>query len=109
MKPLKVIMTEILTKFNGLEVTEIFINLVHLENSKLLAFASITFNELFMIKSIKIIKGQFGNFISFPSEYNKKEEKGYNICFPIEQDFKEHLSRMILEKYHEEFNKDLGI
>ena len=86
---------------NGIEVTEI--NIIPMKKkeagSHLEAFARIVLNGQLCISSIRIVSGKFGAFISFPREYNKKEEKGYNLCFPITKALQDYLSEKILRQW----------
>ncbi len=85
----------------GIEITEI--NVHPLRNKKadnpLEAFVRVVLNEQFVINSIRVVKGKFGLFVSFPREYNKKEGKGYNFCFPITKSLHEYMSEKILNEY----------
>jgi DNA-binding cell septation regulator SpoVG len=85
----------------GIEITEI--NVHPLRNKKsdspLEAFVRVVLNEQFVINSIRVVKGKFGLFVSFPREYNKKEGKGYNYCFPITKSLHEYMSERILSEY----------
>src|SRR4051812_32131697 len=87
--------------FKGIEITEI--NVHPLKNKQgdnpLEAFVRIVLNGEFVINSIKVIKGKFGLFISFPREYSKKEGKGYNFCFPITKALHEYMSEKILSEF----------
>jgi stage V sporulation protein G len=87
--------------FNGIEITEINVHPVknRQPNSPLEAFVRVVLNEQFVINSIKVVKGKFGPFVSFPREYNKKEGKGYNLCFPLTKALQEHMSEKILGQY----------
>jgi DNA-binding cell septation regulator SpoVG len=87
-------------EFNGLEITEIDIkHLVNKDVEPLQAFVRICLNGIFIINSIKVVKGKFGLFVSFPRDFNKKEQKGYNICYPITKSFHEYATKKILTEY----------
>jgi stage V sporulation protein G len=49
----------------GLEITEVRISLR--DDDKLKAFASMTFNDQFVIRGLKIIEGTNGMFVAMPS------------------------------------------
>ncbi|MDB5050260.1 MAG: SpoVG family protein [Fibrobacteres bacterium] len=92
---------ESMMSVKGIEITEI--NVHPLRNKKadnpLEAFVRVVLNEQFVINSIRVVKGKFGLFVSFPREYNKKEGKGYNFCFPITKSLHEYMSEKILSEY----------
>lgn len=50
-----------------MKLTEVRIKLVAENNEKLLAFCSITFDDAFVIRDIKIIDGTRGLFVAMPS------------------------------------------
>ena len=86
---------------NGLEITEIKINPMKKKEpgSHLEAFARIVLNGQLCINSIRIVQGKFGPFISFPREFNQKEGKGYNLCYPITKALQDYLSERILRQW----------
>ena len=85
----------------GIEITEINVHPVRNKqpDHPLEAFVRVVLNDQFVINSIKVVKGKFGLFVSFPREYNKKEGKGYNLCFPITKTLHEYMSDRILSQY----------
>lgn len=87
---------------SGIEITEIKVNPIRnkLPDSPLEAFVRVVLNGQFVISSIKVVKGKFGLFVSFPREYNKSEGKGYNLCYPITKPLQEYMSQRILDEYH---------
>src|SRR5687768_2482735 len=86
---------------NGIEITEITVNPIknRQPDSPLEAFVRVVLNGQFVISSIKVVKGKFGLFVSFPREYNKSEGKGYNLCYPITKPLQEYMSQRILDEY----------
>jgi len=88
---------------NGIEITEIKVSPIknRQPDSPLEALVRVVLNGQFVISSIKIVKGKFGLFVSFPREYNKAEGKGYNLCYPITKPLQEYMSRRILDEYHQ--------
>lgn len=87
---------------NGIEITEIKVSPIKNKqpDNPLEAFVRVVLNGQFVISSIKVVKGKFGLFVSFPREYNKAEGKGYNLCYPITKPLQEYMSRKILDEYH---------
>lgn len=48
-------------------ITEVRIKLMEDNNERLLAFCSITFDDMFVIRDLKIIEGARGSFVAMPS------------------------------------------
>lgn len=72
---------------------------------KLKAYADVTFDDCFVVHGLKIIEGQNGLFIAMPS---KKIGNGEfkDIVHPIQPEFRNHITEVILKKYEEEKKKD---
>ena len=72
---------------------------------KLKSYADVTFDDCFVVNGLKIIEGQNGLFIAMPS---KKIGNGEfkDIVHPIQPEFRNHITEVILKKYEEEKNKD---
>jgi stage V sporulation protein G len=49
------------------EITEVRIKLINRRNDKLRAFCSVTFDNAFVIRDLKIIEGHKGAFVAMPS------------------------------------------
>jgi DNA-binding cell septation regulator SpoVG len=92
---------ETIMSVNGIEITEIKINPLKNKEpgSHLEAFARIVLNGQLCINSIRVVQGKFGPFISFPREFNQKEGKGYNLCYPITKALQDYLSERILRQW----------
>jgi DNA-binding cell septation regulator SpoVG len=86
---------------NGIEITEIQVHSLKKKDpdSHLQAFARVILNGQLCINGIRIVRGKFGPFISFPREFNRKEGKGYNLCYPITKPLQSHLSERILSQW----------
>ncbi len=50
-----------------METTEVRIKLIHARNDKLRAFCSVTFDQAFVVRDLKIIDGPRGPFVAMPS------------------------------------------
>lgn len=79
-----------------MEITEININLRNEE--KLKAFVNITFDDVFVIRGLKVIQGNKGLFVCMPSR--KLADGSYkDIAHPISNEFRQQIESLILEKY----------
>ena len=80
-----------------MEITSIIIRRISLE-SKMKAIVSITFDNAFVVHDVKVIEGANGLFIAMPSR-RTQEGDFKDIVHPINSEFREDLSRAVLEKY----------
>jgi stage V sporulation protein G len=83
-----------------MEITDIRIKKVEGE-TKLKAYASVTFEDSFVVHNIKVIEGKAGLFIAMPSRKTKSGEMK-DVAHPINSDFREKLQSAILEAYQSE-------
>jgi len=85
-----------------MEITEIRISLR--DDNKLKAFASITFDNSFVVRGLKIIEGEKGLFVAMPSR--KRPDGTYqDIAHPINNETRDSMEKLIISKYEEEKNK----
>ncbi len=86
---------------NGIEITDVFIFPLRKREKEtaLKAFARIVINDQFIINGIRVFEGKNGPFISFPREYNKNEDKGYDIYFPITAELRAYVADQVLSQY----------
>lgn len=80
-----------------MEISSIIIRRISLE-SKMKAIVSITFDNAFVVHDVKVIEGTNGLFIAMPSR-RTQEGDFKDIVHPIHSEFREELSRAVLEKY----------
>ena len=68
-------------------------------NEKLKAFVSVVFDNCFVVKDIKIIKGEKGLFLAMPS---KKDKNGAykDIAHPLNSEMREKLERIVISEYN---------
>jgi len=79
-----------------MEITEITVTLRN--EDKLKAFVNITFDDQFVVRGLKVIKGASGFFISMPSR--KMPDGSFrDIAHPINKDFRDFIEKSILEEY----------
>ena len=70
-----------------------------LNESKLKAFANITIDDCFAVNDIRIIEGDKGLFLAFPSRLKKNGDR-INTAFPINSDTREKITQHVLEVYN---------
>ncbi|MCB9358199.1 MAG: septation protein SpoVG family protein [Calditrichaeota bacterium] len=77
-------------------ITEIHINLR--DEDKLKAFVNITFDDVFVVRGLKIIEGKDGLFVCMPSR--KLEDGTYkDIAHPITNEFRRQIETQILDEF----------
>ncbi len=85
-----------------MEITEVRVTLRN--EDKLKGFASITFDNEFVIRGLKIISGKQGYFVSMPSR--KRPDGTYqDIAHPINNDMRKKIEERVLDVYEAELNK----
>ena len=71
---------------------------------KLKAYASVCFEDKFLIKGIRIIDGSNGRFVSMPSR-KSKNGSFYDICFPVTKEFRNEMNDMVLAAYNQKMEE----
>jgi stage V sporulation protein G len=80
-----------------MEITEITVTLRNEE--KLKAFVNVTFDDQFVVRGMKVIKGANGFFVSMPSR--KMPDGSFrDIAHPINNDFRQFIEKVILDEYN---------
>lgn len=85
-----------------MNITEVRISLR--DDAKLKAFASITLDDCFVIRGLKIIKGQTGTFVAMPSR-KRKDGDYQDIAHPINNTTRKWMEDIVLAKYEEEVTR----
>lgn len=79
-----------------MEITSVRITLF--DEERLKGFSDITFDDMFVVKGVKIIKGNDSMFVSMPSR--KRPDGTYqDICHPINKEMREYIEKVVLEEY----------
>ncbi len=79
-----------------MNITEVTVSL-H-DAGQLLAFASITIDNAFVVRGLKVIKGPNGLFIAMPTR-ERSPGKFQDIAHPITQAARDQLESVVLAKY----------
>ncbi|MFO7654763.1 MAG: septation regulator SpoVG [Candidatus Krumholzibacteriia bacterium] len=85
-----------------MEITEIRITLR--DDNKLKGFASITLDDCFVIRGLKIIEGASGLFIAMPSR-KRKDGTFQDIAHPINMTTREWLENQVIATYKREVQR----
>lgn len=82
-----------------MEITEVRVNLQDEEVLK--AFVSITLDDEFVIRGLKVIQGMDGRFVAMPAR-KKKDGSFQDIAHPINRETRSYLERVVLDAYDDE-------
>ena len=85
------------------EISEVRITLRNEE--KLKAFASITFDDCFVVRGLKVISGSQGYFVSMPSR-KRKDGSYQDIAHPINNEMRKKIEDKVLDAFETELGKD---
>lgn len=85
-----------------MKITEVRVSLR--DDAKLKAFASITLEDSFVIRGLKIIEGKTGTFVAMPSR-RRKDGEYQDIAHPINNEAREQMERIVLEEYRREIER----
>ncbi len=84
-----------------MNITEVRITLRNEE--KLKAFASITFDDCFVVRGLKVINGSQGYFVSMPSR-KRKDGSYQDIAHPINNEMRKEIEDKVLDAFEKELN-----
>lgn len=84
-----------------MEVTEVRVFVADEDDERLKAYATVTFDNCFVVRDLKIINGNSGLFVAMPSK-KRKDGTYKDIAHPIHSEFRQSLENIILEKYNSE-------
>lgn len=90
-----------------MEITDVRVRVMNKDDSKLKGFASITFDECFVVHDIKILQGNDGLFIRMPNRMPKDGGEPKDIAHPLKTETREMIIKKVLDKYKEEANKEV--
>ncbi len=86
-----------------MEITEITVSIR--DEDKLKAFVNVTFDNCFVVRGMKVIKGTSGYFVSMPSR--KMSDGTYrDIAHPITHDFRAKIEKVVLTEYKNMLEKE---
>lgn len=87
-----------------MKVTEVKVFPVN--EDRLKAYVTITFNDAFVVRDLKIIKGHDGLFVAMPSK-KRKDGQFKDIAHPLNQETREMIEKAVFDAYEDEV-KSMG-
>jgi stage V sporulation protein G len=85
-----------------IQITEVRVSLR--DDDKLKAFVSITLADCFVIRGLKVIRGNKGLFVAMPSR-RKPDGTYQDLCHPINNETRSMMEDLIINAYYEEVEK----
>lgn len=70
-----------------------------------LALVSVTFNDVLVVRSIRLLDGRNGKWLSFPS-YKRNDGEYSDIAFPILADLREAITDEAIDMYERALAKN---
>lgn len=80
-----------------MEITEVRLTLR--QEDRLKAFVSITFDNAFVVRGLKVIEGNAGLFVAMPSR-RRKDGEFRDIAHPINNEARQMIEDAVLSEYH---------
>ena len=81
-----------------MEITDVRIRKCK-DKAKLKAYASVTFDDCFVVHSVGILEGSNGLFVVMPSR-KVGENEFKNVAHPMVTSFREKMSKAVLDAYN---------
>ena len=82
-----------------IEITEVRVSLRN--DEKLKAFVSITLNDSFVIRGLKVIRGNSGLFVAMPSR-KRPDGQHQDLAHPINDVTRKYLTEIVMAEYNRE-------
>jgi stage V sporulation protein G len=82
-----------------MDITEV--RVFPVEEEKLKAYATITFDDCFVVRDLKVIHGNSGLFVAMPSK-KRKDGTFKDIAHPLNNDFRAKIENAVLDAYEKE-------
>jgi stage V sporulation protein G len=82
-----------------IEITEVRVSLRN--DDKLKAFVSVTLNDSFVVRGLKIIRGNSGLFVAMPSR-KRPDGQHQDLAHPINDSARKYLTEKVMAEYERE-------
>lgn len=86
----------------AMKITEVRVFLKGEE--KLKAYAAVTFDDVFVVHNLRVIRGEKGLMVCMPSKKNN-DGTFKDIAHPITNDFRHQLEQIVLGAYEKKLNE----
>ena len=85
-----------------MEITEV--RIFPVDEEKLKAYVTITFDDCFVVRDLKVINGNTGLFIAMPAK-RRKDGTFKDIAHPLNSEMREKMEQRILMEYDREMKR----
>ena len=85
-----------------IQITEVRVSVRN--DEKLKAFVSITLNDSFVIRGLKIIHGNSGLFVAMPSR-KRPDGQHQDLAHPINDSTRKYLTEIVMAEYQKELSR----
>jgi stage V sporulation protein G len=87
-----------------MEITEVRVFPVSHRDERLLAFATLIFDDCFVVRDLRIIRGNGGLFVAMPSR--KRSDGTYSdVAHPLHADLRQKIEERVIAAFQEEAAK----
>jgi len=83
-----------------MEITDVRVFPVKINGSMVKAYATVTFDDSFVVRDMRVIEGKNGVFLSMPAR-RKRNGDYQDVCFPISTKLRDLMENEVLEKFDE--------
>ncbi|MFW5961865.1 MAG: SpoVG family protein [bacterium] len=83
-----------------MEITDVRVFPVQINGSMVKAYATVTFDDSFVVRDLRVIEGKNGVFLSMPAR-RKRNGDYQDVCFPISTKLRDLMENEVLEKFDE--------
>jgi len=83
-----------------MEITDVRVFPVEINGSMVKAYATVTFDDSFVVRDMRVIEGKNGIFVSMPAR-RKRNGDYQDVCFPISAKLRDLMENEVLEKFDE--------
>jgi stage V sporulation protein G len=79
-----------------MKITEV--NVFPVNEERLKAYVSITLDDCFVVRDLKVIRGNTGLFVAMPSK-KRKDGQFKDVAHPLNQETREMIEKAVFEAY----------
>lgn len=79
-----------------MEITEV--NVYPVNEDRLKAYVSITIDSVFVVRDLKVIRGNNGLFVAMPSK-KRKDGQFKDVAHPLNQETREMIEKAVFDAY----------
>ncbi len=85
-------------RITAMEITEVKVFPAK-DDGRLKAYATIVFDNAFIVRDLKVIEGHKGLFVSMPSR-KRKDGSFRDIAHPVNPDMRKSIENRVIEEYN---------